>query len=66
MEGQKVLVQNKKVVVLRRKSPVMYLVRVAKHSVRYCHADNLLRAAECTHDDEELQQDDSFVPECNK
>ena len=72
MEGEKVLVRNQRGrtkwltgVILRRKSPVTYLVRVAKQSVRYCHADHLLRAAGCIQDDEELQQTDSYVPEAD-
>ena len=51
VEGEKVLVQNQRGrtkwlngVIIRRKSPVTYLVRIAKTCVRYCHADHLLRA----------------------
>ena len=37
---------------------------MAKNTVRYCHADHLLRAAGSVPDDNELQESDSFyVPE---
>ena len=71
MEGEKVLVRNQRGrtkwltgVIIRRKSPVTYLVRMAKNSVRYCHSDHLLHAAGSTEGDDELQQPDSlYAPE---
>ena len=73
MEGEKVLVRNQRGrtkwltgVIIRRKSPVTYLVRVAKHTVTYCHADHLLPASDSTQDNNELQQPDSlYVPEAD-
>ena len=71
VEREKVLVRNQRGqpkwltgVIIRKKSPVTYLVRMAKNSMRYCHADHLLRATGSIQGDTELQQPDSlYVPE---
>ena len=69
MEGEKVLVRNHRGrtkwlsgVIVRRKSPVTYLVRTAKNSVRYCHSDHLLHATGSS-EGKSLQPDSGYAPE---
>ena len=69
MEREKVLVWNQRGrtkwltgIIIRRKSPATYLVRMATNSVSYCHSDHLLHGAGST--EGECQPTDSgYAPE---